>query len=283
MERTTCLGTCPAYTLQITSAGDVDYEGKQFVRVTGHVHASVPADQVAELVAEFDRIGYFSLDDAYKVIVHPDGSRTSVTDLATTNTSIRLGSRRKAVEDYVGAPAALRNLERRIDAVAGTIRWISVTPEVVLELQQRGWRADGDEGATYLSSAVSRGDITTVNALLQAGADPNDRVISAMFVATDPAILEALIAVGGNVNARALGEPLLTWAVRAGRADKVVVLLHAGALIDATNEQGKTALAVAIESAAAPIRRPFPGETQAPPHEFARIATLLRTAGAKAK
>lgn len=281
LERTTCFGTCPAYTVRITSDGRVDYEGKQFVRVTGHVSADIPAEDVAALVDAFDQIGYFTLDDSYRFVVHADGTHSFVTDLPTTTTSIQLGNRTKKIVDYVGAPAVLKELERRIDAVAGTMRWVSVTPDVVLTLQGNGWSADSEEGATYLRSAIGRRDYETVQALLQAGADPNRGVFPPLFSASDPTIIRALIAAGGNVNASANGEPLLTWAVRFGHAEAVSVLLQAGALVNATNEQGQTALAVAIERAAAPIPPPFPGDTAPSPHDFDRIAAMLRAAGAK--
>jgi Domain of unknown function (DUF6438) len=86
LERTTCFGTCPAYSVRITSDGSVDYEGKQFVRVTGHVSATVPAEDVAGLVDAFEQIGYFGLDDSYRFVVNADGSHSLVTDLPTTLT-----------------------------------------------------------------------------------------------------------------------------------------------------------------------------------------------------
>jgi hypothetical protein len=278
LERTPCFGTCPVYSVRITSDGAVDYEGKQFVRITGLAHATIPTEDVARLVDEFEKSGYFSLQDNYKFVVRADGSRAYVTDLPTTTTSIQIGTRRKKIENYVGAPEALRDLERRIDAVAGTMRWISVTPDVVLDLQGRGWNAAGDDGAAYLRSAIQRGDAETVEALLEAGADPNGGLFPPLFIARHSVIIRALVAAGGNVNASANGEPLLIWAVRSGRAEVVSALLQAGAPVNATNERGQAALAVAIERAAAPA---FPGDDVPPPHDFDRIAAILRAAGAK--
>lgn len=281
LERTTCFGACPAYTVRITSDGAVDYEGRQFVRVTGPVHAAVAPADVAALVDAFEKGGYFALEDSYRFIVQPDGSRSFVTDLPTTTTSIRVGKRAKRVVDYVGAPAVLHDFERRIDAVAGTQRWISVTPDVVAEMRHNGWSAASAEGATYLRSAIRRGDAQTVVALLQAGADPNGGSFPPLFAAGEPAVVKALIAAGAHVNASADGEPLLTWAVRSGRADTVAVLLDAGARVDAADAQGKTALTVALERAKAPIPPPFPGAAAPPAHDFDRIAAMLRAAGAK--
>lgn len=278
LTRTTCFGTCPAYSVRITSDGRVDYEGTQFVRVVGRATTTIAPEAVAELVAEFDRIGYFGLNARYDTIVNPDGTTGTVTDLPTTTTSIRVGSRAKEVADYIGAPPALRRLERRIDEVAGTMGWVSVTPDVIRELQREGWNAAGDEGGHYLRDAVARSDVATVDALLAANADPNDGGgLPPLFVAKDSTIIGKLIAAGANVNAvTGYGEPLLTFTVRRGRAEPVSILLEAGARVDATDSQNHTALTVAASLPPPPL----PGEAP-PPRELDRIIALLRAAGGK--
>jgi hypothetical protein len=281
LERTACFGTCPVYAVRITSDGRVDYEGKQFVRVTGRASATIPPSEFASLARAFEQIGYFALDESYRFIAHADGSRSSVTDLPTTITSIRIGERFKQVVDYVGAPAALRDLERRIDATAGTMRWISVTPDVVRQLQRGGWNAAGEDGADYLRHAVQRGDADTVAVLLQAGADPNSGSLPPIFLTRDPAVIAMLANGGADVNHVMLtGETPLMWAARNGVAAAVRALLQAGARVNAAREgDGKTALQIAIDTAAHPPP-PFPGSDPAPA-EFEEIVALLRAAGAK--
>lgn len=117
LERTTCFGTCPAYSLRITGDGRVEYEGREFVRVVGKAATTISPEAVRQLVAEFERIHYFDLEDKYT---------GGITDLPTTTTSIRIGSRFKQVVDYYRAPPELRALEARIDEVAGSKRWVSV-------------------------------------------------------------------------------------------------------------------------------------------------------------
>jgi hypothetical protein len=119
LERTTCFGTCPAYSLQITGDGRVEYEGRQFVRLVGKAETTISPEAVSQLVAEFERIHYFDLEDKYT---------GGITDLPTTTTSIRIGSRFKQVVDYYRAPAALKALEQRIDEVAGSKRWVASGP-----------------------------------------------------------------------------------------------------------------------------------------------------------
>jgi hypothetical protein len=281
LERTACFGTCAVYSVQIDGDGHVVYDGRKFVRVTGHAEAQIAPDAVARLAAQFDRVGYFALKDTYDSIEMPDGRRGFVTDLPTTTTSIRIGSRVKRVVDYVGAPKALEELEREIDLVAGTMQWISVTAAVVRELQRTGWNAAGTDGAEYLEQAIERDDAETVDALVRAKADPNAGRWPMLLGAHTPAMIRRLVAAGADANAMTSnGNTVLMHAVRGGRADVVATLLEVGADTGARNASGDTALQIATRAANDPVPPPFPG-TPEPPREYQRIIALLRAAGAK--
>ena len=115
IERTACYGACPVYSLEITGDGTVTYQGRQFVRVVGRATAMISPEAVRQLVAEFERIHYFDLQNIYTA---------HITDLPTTTTSIRIGERFKKVVDHYGGPNELEKLEDRIDEVAGSDRWV---------------------------------------------------------------------------------------------------------------------------------------------------------------
>ena len=66
MERTMCFGTCPAHSLAIHGNGTVNYEGFAFVAVTGSHTYQISKEKVEQLVCEFHRINYFSLEDRYE-------------------------------------------------------------------------------------------------------------------------------------------------------------------------------------------------------------------------
>lgn len=124
LERTACFGECPVYTVSIDGKGNVTYEGARFVRVEGRQTDRIPLSRVAEILATAERIGFFELRDKYRTIRNPDGTETIVTDLPTTFVRITRDGRSKRIEDYIGAPDGLRELERQIDEAAGTKRWI---------------------------------------------------------------------------------------------------------------------------------------------------------------
>jgi hypothetical protein len=134
LERSVCFGTCPSYKVTIASDGTVTFDGRDFVKTKGKATAQIKPDDFKKLVSEFEKIKFFSLDDSYE-----PGSRgcpVSATDSPYAKTSIQMDGRTKSVSHYhgCGAPEALRALaealrsltalERKIDEIAGTEKWI---------------------------------------------------------------------------------------------------------------------------------------------------------------
>src|SRR5690349_23365175 len=83
VQRTSCFGTCPIYTVTIDGRGTVTYEGERFVRVVGRRTVLVDKSIVAGLLAKAESIRFFGMRDAYRVIENPDGTVTDVSDLPT--------------------------------------------------------------------------------------------------------------------------------------------------------------------------------------------------------
>lgn len=125
LERTACLGTCPVYTVSIDALGNVVYEGKRYVRVTGKQTARISASRIAEILERAERLRFFDLENQYLEADYPDGSKGTVTDLPTTIITLTHAGRSKRIVDYYGAPAGLTDLERLVDEVAGTRQWVS--------------------------------------------------------------------------------------------------------------------------------------------------------------
>jgi hypothetical protein len=138
MERTPCFGTCPSYSLTIYGNGTVRYEGFMFVAVTGVRTDQIAEEKIQELVQEFYRIGYFSLQDRYE-----DPS----TDLPSTTTSIVVAGMKKSVYRYGFGPEKLIQLENKIDEIAETERWIKGPGIVPADLSIR---YSYGYGGTYL-------------------------------------------------------------------------------------------------------------------------------------
>lgn len=155
LQRTSCFGTCPVYTVTIDARGTVTYDGERFVRVVGRQTAQIEPSVVAGLLAKADAIGFFQMRDAYRAIEHPDGTVTIVTDLPTTIVTVTVNGRMKQVIDYVAAPEALAEFEREIDAAAGTKQWVSIERRAALAPLPRIAPPPGRAGAMR-AAAVRR-------------------------------------------------------------------------------------------------------------------------------
>ncbi len=130
LERTVCFGSCPAYTVEISSDGSVVYEGKSSVVVSGRHTAAVAKEQAQEAIREFERIGFFELPGFYKAYLSDGPS-----DIFT----LKIGGRSKTVRNEGTGPRALSDLAARIDVLAGVERWVRGNRETVPSLRNEGF------------------------------------------------------------------------------------------------------------------------------------------------
>lgn len=131
LERSICSGSCPDYKLTVTADGAVTFEGYKFVKVTGNATKTISQGQLLQLIAEFEKAKYFSLNDRYRD--KEDGCPAVWTDYSTVITSIRINGKSKTISHYDGCqegsgsavfPKALTDLEKKIDEIVGTAEWI---------------------------------------------------------------------------------------------------------------------------------------------------------------
>lgn len=118
IERTPCYGRCPIYQLQMDSSGKVVYEGKGFVQVMGRQEGTVAGRDVQALARELEAAGYLGFRDNYAA---------EATDHPSVITTLTIDGKTKRVEHDLSsrtAPPQLESLERRIDEVANSARWV---------------------------------------------------------------------------------------------------------------------------------------------------------------
>jgi len=113
-EKTTCLGTCPAYVFKAYPDGSVTYTGKEFVELKGEYTSSISKEVLANLKKLFDEADYFNYANVYAA---------SIKDLPTTYLYYDNGQQNAKVTDYYGAPESLKKLERDIEAIIKAINW----------------------------------------------------------------------------------------------------------------------------------------------------------------
>ena len=117
--------------------------------------------------------------------------------------------------------------------------------------ETRHAREPGSKQATAIHLAVQDNDIAALERAVRRGADPNAQDTFGNFVLLDvrePAIAEALIRLGANVDVRDHegGDTLLIRAARMGNTELVKVLLAAHANVQVENATGATALSEAM-------------------------------------
>jgi hypothetical protein len=118
LVRGPCFGKCPEYTVAIYGSGRVEFDGRRYVCAPGRRTAQASIADVRTLLEQMLAFGY--LDFYWR-----PGSKPSLSD--TVISSLNHDGYYRRVEHHVGdrkAPAFLRELEERIDEVAGTWRWL---------------------------------------------------------------------------------------------------------------------------------------------------------------
>jgi hypothetical protein len=232
----------------IDARGTVTYDGERLVRVVGRRTAQIDPAAVATLLVRAERIGFFQMRDAYRVIEYPNGSHSSPSDLPTKIVTITANGRTKRVEDYVAAPDALAEFEREIDDVAGTKRWVFVDEEALEELRRSGWSASSDEGAALLHQALQSDDVQIARRLIELGSNlngPPTNRLPPLLLARSSQMVDLLVKAGANPNERPIDRvgpqtPLMF----ASYKDPAVAeaLLTAGARLEDSDDDGRTAL-----------------------------------------
>ncbi len=123
LERQPCFGFCPVYTLTIHADGRVEYNGTEYVEVTGPQTANIDPADVQALANTLVQGGYMEFEDAYVT--------QNSTDMPYVITSITFADgTTKRIEHYYGdesAPEELTQLEKLIDDTANVTQWVGTT------------------------------------------------------------------------------------------------------------------------------------------------------------
>lgn len=163
LARTGCFGSCPSYSVTVSTEGIV-FDGGGFVIAAGKHTDNVNADEVRNLAKRFVAADFYSMAATY---------RASVTDNPTYVLTIAIDGHKKEVQDYVGQwegmPAVITELEDEVDTLGRTQRWIEGRDGLVSALREEKFNFETFEGQLMLKEAASRGETATVRELLDAG------------------------------------------------------------------------------------------------------------------
>ena len=129
MQRSTCYGTCPSYTVTVSSDGQVKFDGHLHVR-TDKASGRVAPERVANILAAVEQAGFRTLKDSYTN--QDDGCAQTMTDMPGVKITVADANGSKTVDFYYGCTGGIADtVKPRIDQLAKTIdqqldtaRWI---------------------------------------------------------------------------------------------------------------------------------------------------------------
>jgi len=239
LTRTGCFGSCPSYTVTV-GTDNIVFNGHGYVVASGKHTDTVKLNEVRKLAKRFIAADFYSMDAKY---------RASVTDNPTYLLSIEIDGHKKEVEDYVGAwvgmPAVISELEKAVDALARTERWIEGSDGMVRALQAEKFNFHTFEAQVLLKEAATRGKAATVRALLEAGTEleplpapkPKEPYMAVPFAnvgwltaaSRHPDVLQVLIDARASKNDQRDKDTALAGAARSGNMKAVRALLVYGA------------------------------------------------------
>ena len=138
LERTSCLGPCPAYTVTIDGDGRVGWNGKLDVAATGRRQGRVSRRELDRLARWIERARFFERDPYGGLPIRPTCTTVGSTTTCSLGTSVSIctdtphaiitverdGRRHTVDDDGCERRRELEGLEQYIDKIANTAEWI---------------------------------------------------------------------------------------------------------------------------------------------------------------
>ena len=113
LKRGYCYGLCPVYTLTIYGNGTVVYKGEENVNISGTRTDNISEGEVRQLISEFEKIDYFSLNESDFI---------RILDVSEITTSLTINEKTKTIR-HTGGPKELIELEFKIDEIVNSSQW----------------------------------------------------------------------------------------------------------------------------------------------------------------
>jgi hypothetical protein len=133
LERTVCYGTCPAYRLRLSDAGEIHFASRNPGDEGRTAIDTMPATTLPLLISKARAAGFFELPP--NIARDSALCRDQATDHATATITVFMNDATKTVEDYHGCFETtehgvlprierLRSFEDEIDSVLKSSRWV---------------------------------------------------------------------------------------------------------------------------------------------------------------
>jgi len=163
LRRSACYGDCPDYTVEMTN-DEIKFEGRLSVVAMGKHKAPVNPQLVRALAQKFVDADFYSMDEFYAA---------HITDSPGYLLCLAIDNQKKQVHDYVGyrvgMPSIITELQKDVDSLAGTTRWIEGNDGLAGALKDEHFDFHAYDAQVILQRAAVRGQAKTVHELIEAG------------------------------------------------------------------------------------------------------------------
>jgi Domain of unknown function (DUF6438)/Ankyrin repeats (3 copies)/Ankyrin repeat len=265
LERLSCFNGCPVYLLSIDSSGAVSFKRGVPANRREEQRSTISPDQFQALVAEFEKLHFFELNDVYT-----QGGE----DAPKAYIGLTLNGKTKRILTDPDYPQDLAELERTVERAVNVHRWLHGVPErftlqssVESPFAEKGEDLKNESGVRQdiyacikpgmnrLMQAAGKGDVDAIRRALKSGDNLNAAdetgwtALMLAAVAVQPRSVSTLLDAGAQVNQRDHhGDTALIGAAsirfrNLGTASEILRdLLAHGAWVEATNNLGESAL-----------------------------------------
>ncbi len=119
IQKTSCYGACPVYTMDILSNCKVILRSEKFLEIgPGVFKSKLSKNQYEELIDSFRKANYFGLDEIYS---------SKVSDLPTTYFFFEDNGTAKTIEVYGKWPEALVDVDKQLTDLIAELKWKKVS------------------------------------------------------------------------------------------------------------------------------------------------------------
>ena len=140
LERTSCYGWCPVYSLTLSGDGTGTYSGRKYVASIGEVSFVVSSDDLCWLLQLFDDVDFFSIDHGPHNIKDIGSEVITLTIGARTRQFVNRWSRSSTDAGDAQFHQGISDLASAIDNVANVEQWIGGEGERAARFAEH-WRS----------------------------------------------------------------------------------------------------------------------------------------------
>lgn len=120
MQKGSCFGSCPVYTITIDKKGYAIYDGERFTDKIGKHGMQIAPDKFQAIAQAFGDAGLASFDDDYP---------SNIADLPSATIAYVNNSFSKRITGKVERPQKVKDLQAMLEELAQMDAWISLEPK----------------------------------------------------------------------------------------------------------------------------------------------------------